>query len=367
MISGLSITYRETLVFFGDSLSGKIAALSHAKFAAALGDDLVAKLPNLAISALNLTLIYLTARATLRYPKDALLCALIYAALPCVLMQGALLNETTIPLFFALLICYIEAKWRKIAYPIVFLAVFLGANVFMLFLALFFFAIYRRNAFAAGFSLFCLALNFYLFGIDISGKPRGEFLGTIGELAALYSPLIFVYFAYALYRAATIKRDKNLLLFVGVTSIAVGVFVSLRQEAQKEVFLFMSLCGFPLCVGQFLSDIRLRIPQFQNAYKRRFYAIALLLFIESAALIFAKNLYATLPSMRFLEGFFIVREVSERLKEKGIHQVIAPNDKLQKRFEFYGIERGGRGLSPLKNGGEVVVEYCGRVVARYGV
>ena len=208
----------------------------------------------------------------------------------------------------------------------------------------------------------------YMFGIDVSGKPSGKFLDVIGSLALLYSPPLFIYYIYTLYRSFT-KEKKNLLLYVSVCSLVVGILLSIRQNVDKEIFLFMSLCGIPLMIKQFLSDIRVRLPMFQNSYKNRFLIVLVFLVLEASMLILSKYLYLIVenPNTTFLNSFYIAKEISLQLKERNISKVKINNKAMQKRLEFYGIKYGGQPLKKVHKNGNIIIEYHGKIVARYAI
>ena len=366
IISGLSISYQEAILYFSDdNITSKLARLSTNIFGV---NDYTFRIPNIILFALNLTLIYLISNRILKHKRDSILCVIIYSLLPGAIMQGILLNQSSIILFVVLLICYIEIAYNKIAYPILIFCIFLGPSIFMLFLALFLYAIISKKIYTAIFALICFSINMYMFGIDVSGKPSGKFLDVISSLALLYSPPLFIYYIYTLYRNLT-KEKKNLLLYVSVCSLVVGILLSIRQNVDKEIFLFMSLCGIPLMIKQFLSDIRVRLPMFQNSYKNRFLIVFVFLVLEASILILSKYLYLIVenPNKTFLNSFYIAKEISMQLKEKNISRVSINDKTMQKRLEFYGIKNGGQPLKKVNKNGNIIIEYHGKVVARYAI
>lgn len=368
IINGASVSFNEIKALeSGANLVAKIAQISIERFGA---NDFALKLPNLALNAANLTLIYLISLRVLKFKKDALLCVCVYAALPAVIMQGVILNETTLMLFIVLLICYIELVDSRIAYPIFALAIFIDSSAFMLFLALFCYAIFRRKFKSAIFAAICLIANLLLFGIDVGGLPRGRFLDVIAEFSLLYSPPLFVFYIYTLYRNMTKNPHSaaNLMLFISVTSIVVSIVLSVRQEVDKEIFMFMSLCGIPLMIRQFLSEIRVRLPAFQGAYKNRFIIVLAVLIFEASLLVFSRAVCANLNrGENFLAQFYIAKEVAAELKARNISRVKIADEKMQARLGFYGIKKGGQPLRRVKKGGNIIIQYGDKVVERMAI
>ncbi len=364
IISGLSISYQESILYFSnDNITSKLSRFFTSIFGA---NDYTFRISNVIIFALNLILIYLISKKVLKHQKDAILCTIIYALIPGVIMQGTLLNQSSIILFVVLLVCYIEIAYDKIPYFILAVSIFLGPSIVMLFVALFFYALSMKKKYMAIFAIVCFTINTYIFGIDVSGRPSGKFLDVVGALALLYSPPLFVYYIYTLYRNIT-KEKKNLLLYVSVCSLVVSMLLSIRQNVDKEIFLFMSLCGIPLMIKQFLSDIRVRLPIFQNSYKNRFLIVVTFLIIEAAMLIFSKYLYTIIENPAFLDSFYIAKELSLQLKERNISRVTINDKSMKKRLEFYGIGDGGQILRKVNKNGNIIIQYNGKIVARYAI
>ncbi len=366
IINGISISYKEALIYFDNStLIAKLAHLSVNLFGQ---NDYALRLPNIIFHTLNLALIYLISNKILKHQRDSILCVLIFALIPGVIMQGTLLNESLIMLFVVLLICYLEIKQSKFIYSLFIIAIFVSSSAFMFFLAFFFYSLSNKHNKRAAFALLLFSINLYIYGIDISGKPSGRFLAVISELALLYSPPLFIYYVYTLYRNVA-ERKYSLLLFISVTSLLISFILSIRQGVNKEVFLFMSLCGIPLMIRQFLSDIRVRLPRFQNAYKNRFIIVLVFLIIEALLLIFPKSLYlvAKSPNDMFLNSFYIAKELSEELKNRNISRVNIDDKRMQTRLAFYGINSGGQKLRKVSKNGNIAIRYYGVVVARYAI
>ncbi|RDU60929.1 hypothetical protein [Helicobacter sp. MIT 14-3879] len=365
IISNISISYKESLIYFENKdLIAKLANLSVSYFG---NNDYALKLPNLIFHFFNLLLIYLISKKILKYKIDSILCVIIYSFIPCVIMQGSILNESIITLFVVLLICYVELVKTKLVYFLLFTAIFISPSTFMLFIAFFFYAVSKRDKKLAIFSIFCFGINIYVYGIDISGKPSGRFLDVFGELALLYSPPLFIYYVYTLYRNLT-KDKPNLLLYISIISFVISFILSIRQEIYKEIFLFMSLCGIPLMIKQFLSDIRVRLPMFQNAYKNRFIVVIIFLLFEVLLLVFSKQIYIFVENKDkiFLNEFYIAKEISRELKTRNIKRVTT-DKKMQNRLRFYGIKQGGALLKKVAKNGNIIIEYNNQVVARYAI
>ena len=210
LINGASISYKEALLLEQNkTLIARLANLSIAHFGA---NDFALKIPNLLFHALNLVLIYLISNRLLKYKRDSVLCVMIYAIIPGVIMQGSILNESVLMLCLVLLICYIELIDKKIAYPFLAIAVFVDKSAFMLFLALFFYALIAQKnikVFRAK-SLYLWYRHFW--------KPAGAIFRYFCRICiALFALAFCVFYLYDLSQFCQIqgestafcKRDKS--------------------------------------------------------------------------------------------------------------------------------------------------------------
>lgn len=217
-------------------------------------------------------------------------------------------------------------------------ALFIDKTFNILFLTFFFFGIYKKKStmFIISFILFALNLTFY--GFEVSGKPKGYLLDTLGIFAACFSPLIFIYFFYVLYRL-TFKDDKSLLWFLGSITFVFCLLLSLRQKLYLEDFLPFCVICTPLLVKTLMQSYRVRLPRFRLKYKIFIEcAFAFLLFCYFS--IIANNIlyfFIKNPNNHFANNYHIVKELAYKLNQNGINSIHAKKE-LQKRLLFYGIK-----------------------------
>ncbi len=305
-------------------------------------NDYALRVPFITIHLLNTSLIYLLSKEFLKKEGDALIATLLYLLLPGVTTSAMLLSKAGIVTLFTLLFVYLSSKKSRIAnYLLVFLA-FLDNSFSILFLALFFYALYTKENRTIVFSLILFAINMYIFGFDDGGdKPKGHFLDTIGAYAAIFSPLLFIYLIYSLYRSL-IKEEKNLLWFIAFTAFALSILLSFRQRLQVEDFAPFLVIATPLLLKTFLNGLRVRLPQFRKKYKViSFFALSTLVFTFLSAFI-NKPFYHfyTEPENHFAYRYQVAKELSEKLKKLGLSGVTSDNSELLYRLRFYGVPSG---------------------------
>lgn len=183
-------------------------------------------------------------------------------------------------------------------------------------------------------------MSFY--GFDTGGKPKGYFLDTLGIFAACFSPLVFIYFFYVIYRSL-FKGEKSLLWFLMSVTFVFCSLLSMRQKLYLEDFLPFCVICTPLLIKTLMASYRVRLPKFRLKYKVFIECSMIFLLFCYLIIIFNPLLYYVIKSKNshFANNYHEAKELAQKLKEKGIFQ-ISTNEELGLRLKFYGIEKGAK-------------------------
>ena len=112
----------------------------------------------------------------------------------------------------------------------------------------------------------------------IPSRPTGHFAEIFGLYAALFSPFLFLYFVYTLYRIL-LRNKKNILWVISFTALTFSLLLSIRQRVALTDFAPYVMIAVPLMVWIYYQSVRVRLPQFQKIYKNAFYVVfAMLIF-----------------------------------------------------------------------------------------
>lgn len=341
-ISGLSISEHEArIVYQQQTLLHELLEVSFTLFGQ---NDYGLRLPFVVIHLLNTILIYRISRHLLRHRRDALLSALVFTMLPGITSAALLVSKSGIVIFCVLLFVYIYRVLKKEQLALLLLPLFLLLdNAFaVMFLALFFFGIAQRDhkLVIGGALLFGLSMS--LFGFDSSGKPRGYLPDTFGVYAAIFSPLVFLYFIYAIYRIG-IKEFKPLLWHIVATALFLSLLLSLRQKVRIEDFAPFFVVGIPLMMQVFFKGLRVRLRPFRTTYRGLFLVAFVSLGINYLAVLGNHWLYPLLqkPERHFAYDYHAAKELAAQLQALGLEQIVTEEKGLGLRLRFYGIASGG--------------------------
>ncbi len=344
-ISTLSISTDEAKIYFEDK--GNFLFLNHSLlyYLTHFGtfvfgqNDFGLRIPILFFHFLSCILLYILA---LKYTKthfDSLLALLLFVLLPGTVASALLVNEASIVIFLTLaIICAYEYEKKWIFYPLLILALFIDKSFNILFLTFFFFGIYKRNSFLLTLALVLFGLSISFYGFDTGGRPRGYFLDTLGIFAACFSPLVFVYFFYVVYRL-TFKEQKSLLWFLMSVTFIFCSLLSLRQKLYLEDFLPFCVICTPLLIKTLMASYRVRLPQFRLRYKIFIECSIIFLLFCYFVIIGNQILYYFVsdPKYNFANNYHLAKELSKELKKQEIFE-LRVGTSLQPRLRFYGIK-----------------------------
>lgn len=362
----LSISYEEAINFFSHkSLESYLARIGVFIFGQ---NDLGLRLPFILLHLLNAYLLFWYATKCLKQKKDALFAMILFLLLPGVNALSVLLSKGEIIIFCILLLCLYEKEFKKIPYFLLFLMVFVDKSFFLVFLALIFYGIAKKDNLLIFASLGFFAFNLYFFGFDIGGHPRGHFLDVNGHLILIFSPLLYVFFLFALYRVF-LKKEKPLIWYILCVSLAFMLLLSLRQKIDTQSLAPLLVVGVVMMSGLYFSGLRVRLPRYQMRYKAPFILVLLTLLFCLGILFFSKILFLFYenPNEHFASKHFFIKELAKNLKKENITE-LHTNPKLQTQLHFYGINYASKPkLVEFKqeNTKEIPIKYYGKTIKTY--
>ncbi|MBR8464532.1 glycosyltransferase family 39 protein [Campylobacter sp. faydin G-24] len=336
-VSNLSISYYEASIFF--EKNNAISYIIRASCAVFGRNDFALRLPMIIFNILSIILLYKISKFYIKFEFDRIVSVILFVLLPGTLTSGVVVDNAGFCMMLTLLVVYLYHSKFYLLFYIVFISlVTIDGDFMVLYLAFFFFATNRKNIRLAWVSGLLLLFSFYLFGFDTRGRPSGHFIDTFGIFAAVFSPFVFLFFIYTLYRI-WVKESKELLWFIAASSFCFCMIISIRQRLQLEEFLPFCLIATPIMVRVFFNSYRVRLPQFRKKYKIFTALVLVFLYFNSITLALNPLLYTIMhhPDRHFAYKFHVVRELSDELKKLGETDIYVRDYKLGLRLKFYGI------------------------------
>ena len=338
----ISISYDEAhTYFYGTGIVHYLAVYSTQWFGQ---NDLALRLPFILLHLVSIILLYKIGKLFLKQHIDRVVSVALYALLPGVNSVALLVNNASLTIFLTLLFTYWYLREFKVAaYAVLIVSLFVDNSFAIFYIALFVYALFKRKTDLLILALVLFSASMYMYGFDTGGKPRGYFIDTSGVYAVIFSPLLFLYFVYAMYRIFIKEEEKNLLWYISFVSLIVSLLLSLRQKLLLEDFAPFVVLSVPLMVKVFFNSYRVRLPAFRKWHKAFFVLVLMTLSLNTMLSFFHNPLYAFLnePSKHFAINYDVAKELSIILKEKGVSHVILKDPKMALRLKFYGIKQGG--------------------------
>lgn len=338
-IHDISISYKEAInLYLNTSLLSILTKSSIFLFG---NSDLALRLPFIIFYVLSVIFMYKITENYFRYEFDRFLSILIFMFLPGVLSAALLVNTAIIATFFTLLYLYYYSKYKKHLYFLLPFLLFIDNSFIILFLALAIFSFKQNDKKLLYLCTFLSILSILLYGLSTSGKPKGFFLDTFGIYAAIFSPILFLYFLYTIYRLA-IKKQMDLSWYISATAIVLSIFVSFRQKVYIEDFAPYLVTMIPSMVKMFLNSYRVRLKEFRKTYNIMASLIVFFLVLNVFFTFFNKPLYLIVSQSQkhFVYQYHFAKELAYELKKRQIDEVFFDDSTLALRLKFYGIKEG---------------------------
>ena len=370
--NSLSISYNEAEIFFQKhSLLGYILKLSAHFFGQ---NDLAVRGVMIFFNIASVVLMYKVSKFYIKLEFDRIVAVLLFVLLPGTLASALIINNAGICITLALLCIYLFHIKKKILFSLFFcLAFFIDGDFLIFYAGFFIFALYKRKPPLAWLSAILFLLTLYFFGFETNGRPSGHFIDTFGIFAAVFSPFVFIFFVYTIYRI-WVKEKKDLLWFIAICSFCFCMIVSVRQRLELEQFLPFCVIATPLMVRVFFNSYRVRLPKFRKGHKICTSLVMLFLIFNWSAIIFNQIFYLFLsdPTKHLTYKFDVAKELADKLKEAGMQDIATEDTRLALRLKFYGIKTKSYSKNLLASAdldekSKFSIEKMGKVVANFNI
>ncbi len=339
---GLPIGPTEAKIYFtGHDLVSAMMHLGSSLFPES--DFLNIRVPFLAIHLLNLYLFYLLNTILLNDRTSLVISFLIYLFLPGIVSSAVLASSTGTILALYQLFLILWLKERRIAACLLLpLFLLVDKSSVVLYFALVVYALVRKEKWMLGWVLLLFAVALWKYGFSVQGKPKNYFADTIGLYAAIFSPFLFLYFFYAMYRIL-LKGEKNIIWYVSFTVLVVSLLFSIRQKIPIQDFAPYVVVAVPLMVRLFFQTYRVRLPQFRRRYLYLAGVVLGVLALNTMVLLFHKPFFLLMknPERHFASPFYFPYWCAEALKRAGIVRLRLDESDLSYQLRYYGLLPGG--------------------------
>ena len=330
----------EAKILFENSytISHYIATFFHSIFSGIFG----LRVGFVSISIIDIYLFYLMIRDRIEDNKEMLFTLFIFMALPGIVASSVLVSDSPIAILFTLLfIIFHQKDYKILSYISLMLLLFTNTASFSLYIAIFLYAFSKRDNSLSAISIVLFIISIAINRYPISGKPEGHFLELLGIYAGVFSPLLFIYYFYALYRSL-LEGRRDILWYISFFALAISMLLSIRQKIHITDFSPYLIIGIPIAVEVFFRSLKVRMRRFQSNYRRFASIVIFTLILSSSILILNRPIYYLSGKSRrvFVSEIYRVYERAETLKSLGA-KCYKRNEipgKYKTVMKFYGIK-----------------------------
>lgn len=289
---------------------------------------------------LSIALFYHLSRSIFSKPEEAYFSTMIFMLLPGLLTGMALANIAIIVLPVVLFFVLMYEKGYFWILPFLMLILFFihEASIIFFIAVLIYAVIHKDKRLMIVSMAFLLAFIYMAKGIVIRGRPSGHFIEIFGLYASLFSPFLFLYFFYALYRIL-LRGSKNLLWYISFTALAFSLLLSLRQRIHITDFAPYVMIAIPLMLSSFYNSLHVRLPQFQKPYKIGFYFIVFSLVLSAMVIITHQFTYYYMGKhpKHFAKRIYYPYDIVRELREQGMGCYERKGRKDRYQLQYYNM------------------------------
>jgi len=367
----LSISANEASILYGDvSFLQLLVQVSISLFG---HNDFAIRFPMILLHLLSVILLYKISKEYIYSQRNQVWLITIFIMLPGVLSSAIVINSAGILIFGLLFFIYIYKNFHVFSsYFLLTLYLFIDPSFVYMYISFILYSFYKKDILLTIVSSLLFIVSVYMYGFEAHGLPKGHFLDFIGVYSAIFTPIIFLYIFYVLYKRYFTKQI-DVLWFLATTAFLISLILSFRQRVSVEHFAPYLILALPLVGQNFIHSYRVRLKNFRHRY-RIIFSIALgFLIFNYALVLFSKTLYLVMekPQNNFIYKMDIAKELANSLQKRGINCVQTDKD-MMLRLRFYGIEKCQKYElrsvnTDEKDGQNVTISYANKIIYRANV
>jgi len=333
------ISPSEAYLFYQDQMTPTTVLMHWGD--ALLPNELGLRLFFLLLGALNAYLFYLISSIVFQKREDRFLTLFFYLMLPGVIISTVLANDAVLvtALVLLFLYAYLHKKQTLSFLPLLLLSlVHWSALYFYMILMLYGLFQKEKQIFLAAVS----AVLFYLLlGIERPEPvPGNHFFEMLGIYATIFSPLLFVYLFYALYRTL-LRGSRDLLWYISFGALVISLILSLQERVKVTDFSAYLMLGIIVAVRTYLESLNVRLRRFQKSYRLFFGIVMIPLFVSVFTMILHQPIYRILGKRYYpvVAPVYVPYDNALALKKRGKKCTETSTRKVLYQMRYYGLEK----------------------------
>jgi len=297
------------------------------------------------IGLLTVPLYYLMTGIYLKREEDRYMATAIYMLLPGIITAMSLANISmlVLPVVLFFIIAY-HRKWIYVEAVLMLLLFIIHDASVVFFISVLIYALVRKEVSLVFLSILFLLLSLLtLHGVEIGGRPSGHFADLFGLYAALFSPLLFIYFFYTMYRIL-LREEKSILWYISFVALLASLILSIRQRVIVTDFAPYVVISVVLMLDTFYKSFRIRLPRYRGWYRAGFTVVIAVLVISAMTIFFHRALFFVIkdPKKHFAAKLYEPYWLAAHLEKQDRKCYDTTDGRVATQLRFYGIGSCGR-------------------------
>ncbi|MRJ05903.1 MAG: hypothetical protein C6I01_00050 [Epsilonproteobacteria bacterium] len=279
------------------------------------------------------TLFTLIVRRHFYRERELFYISALFLLLPGTILSTLLYEKGGILLFLTLLFIYLYLEgYKNGSYALLMVFAFVDTAFLSLFVGVFFYGIFKKEYTLSIVGFGVTLINLIYFNYSVGGIPRGHFADLLLVYSAIYSPLPFLYFLYALVKEFSPGEKRSIISFIALSAFSISLLFSFRQKVKIDDYAPFTLPFILHMVRHFLNSYRVRLKPFRWGYRTLF------IVIFSSLIIFDILLFLNPLRERVGAGYYFTAQLAEKLKKRYPVLECKTSSSLCKALSFYQVE-----------------------------
>jgi len=333
------ISPSEAYLFFQDQPT--VTTLLMHSGQSVLSGELGMRLPFLLLGLLNAVLFYNITHILFAKENMHMMAVLFYLILPGVIISSVLANDAVIMTFMILLFVYFYFRDNKFlsSVPFLFLSLIHWSALYF-YIVMILYGLFQKKRWIFLLSIGALILYFSL-GIGLPKiSSKSYFFELLGIYATIFSPLLFIYLFYALYRTL-LRGEKDVIWYISFGALAISLGLSLEQRIRITDFSPYVMLGLIVAVRTYYSSLSVRLKQFQSGYRVIFWFVTVSLIVSSLSILLHQPIYRLVGKANYtiVAPVYEPYDKMKRLKLEGKSCFKEIDRKALDQMRYYGLNK----------------------------
>jgi len=299
------------------------------------------RLPFLILGVINGTLFYHLAGYHFRNSRDRWIALFFYLMLPGIVISSTLAN-TVVPIS-TLLLLFLLLYYRRATHlaliPFLLLSC-LHWSVLYFYMLMLLYSLFQKErwlfvASVAG------VLCYLLVGMPLpESSGENHFLEMLSINVMIFSPWLFLYLFYALYRTL-LSGERDLIWYLSFGMMIIALVLSLQMRIRITDFSAYMMPGVIVAVRTYYRSLRVRLPIFRRRYRILFWIVTVSLIVSTLALLLHQPIYrwAGATYYRFVVPVYEPYDKALQLHSEGKSCLGKIRRKYRDQMRYYQIDR----------------------------